>query len=106
MKIPKERSTYCKKCKVHTKHKVSIAKRRGHGATHTMAHGQKPRVRARGLWRGFGNMGRYSRPPIASRKRSGKKQSKKTDLRYTCPTCKKTSTQSKGKRAKKVEFKQ
>ena len=36
----------------------------------------------------------------------GKKQSKKTDLRYQCGTCKKTSTQSGGIRAKKVEFKQ
>ena len=106
MKIPKERKTYCLKCKVHTKHKVSQAKRRGHGATHPLAHGQKPRVRARGLWRGTGNMGRYSRPPIASRKRSGKKTSKNTDLRYTCNTCKKTSTQNSGIRAKKVEFKQ
>ena len=106
MKIPKDRKTYCAKCRKHTPHKVTQAKRRGHGATHTMAHGQKSRVRRRGLWKGFGNLGRYSRPAMAKRKRSGKKQSKNTDLRYTCGTCKKTSTQNKGIRAKKVEYKQ
>lgn len=106
MKIPKERNTYCGKCRQHTKHKVTQAKRRGHGANHTLARGQKARVQLRGLWRGFGNLGRYSRPPIASRKRSGKKQSKNTDLRYTCSKCKKSHTQNHGVRAKKVEFKQ
>ena len=83
-----------------------MAKRRGHGATHTMAHGQKARVRLRGQWRGFGNMGRFARPPVAKRKMSGKKQSKKTDFRFTCGVCKKTHTGNKGFRAKKVEHKQ
>jgi len=35
---------------------------------------------------------------------TGKKMSKKTDLRYTCSVCGKTHMQSKGFRAKKIEF--
>ncbi len=106
MKIPKERSMYCQKCKKHTAHKVAQAKRKTHGSVHTMAHGQKPRVRMRGRWRGHGNLGRYSRPPVASRKMAGKKTSKNTDLRYLCAVCKKSSTQHHGVRSKKVEFAQ
>jgi ribosomal protein L44E len=58
----------------------------------------------RGLRRGYGNHGKYSRPAIASFKMTGKKMSKKTDLRYTCKGCKKTHVQPEGFRAKKVEF--
>lgn len=106
MKIPKEKNTYCKYCRKHTSHKITQAKRKTPGSVHTIAHGQKGRVRKRGQWRGTGNKGRYSRRPVASRKMSGKKTSKKTDFRYTCKTCKKTQVQKKGIRAKKVEFKQ
>ena len=38
-------------------------------------------------------------------KMTGKKQSKKVDLRYTCSECKKTFTAGKAWRAKRVEFK-
>ena len=50
-------------------------------------------------------MGRYSKPAITKFKMTGKKSSKKTDLRYECSECKKQHTQSKGFRAKKIEFK-
>jgi len=106
MKLPKEKNTYCKACKKHTSQKISIAKKKTHGSVHTQSHGQKGRAKKRGRCRGIGNKGRYSRKAIGSRKMSGKKTSKKTDLRFTCKTCKKTSLQGKGERAKKVEFKQ
>ncbi len=67
-----------------------------------MSRGSKVRVRARGLRRGFGNLGRYSKPPKP--KMGGKKLSKKTDFRYTCKVCNKTHTQAKGFRAKKIEL--
>jgi ribosomal protein L44E len=35
---------------------------------------------------------------------TGKKASKKTDLRYECKICKKTHMQRKGFRTKKLEF--
>lgn len=106
MKLPKEKNTYCRFCRKHTTQKISIAKRKTPGSVHTQSHGQKGRVRKRGRWRGVGNKGRFSRKPVGSRKMSGKKTSKKTDLRFTCKDCKKTSVQGKGKRTKKVEFKQ
>lgn len=104
MKVPKQRRMYCRKCKTHTEHKVSEAKRKTMGSAHTQSYGSKTRARARGKARGFGNLGRYSRAAKSAWKMSGRKTSTKTDFRYTCQTCKKTWTQHKGIRAKKVEF--
>ena len=44
MKVPKAKKRYCKFCKGHTNQKVSEAKRRGHGATHTMARSIFPEI--------------------------------------------------------------
>jgi large subunit ribosomal protein L44e len=103
MKIPKLQKTYCPKCKKHTEHKVSNAKKRTPGSTRPMGYGSKHRAKLRGV-RGAGSRGRYSRPPINKRKMMGKKTSKKTDLRFQCSSCKKIRTQNKGIRAKKQEF--
>ncbi|MFH1072690.1 MAG: hypothetical protein V1743_04645, partial [Nanoarchaeota archaeon] len=67
-----------------------------------MSFGSNKRVRARGQRRGFGNQGRYSRP--TKPKMTGKKLSKKTDFRFTCSVCKKSSAQRYGIRAKKIEL--
>jgi len=106
MKIPKTRNMYCRKCKKHTEHKVSEAKRKTMGSTHTQSYGSETRARMRGKKRGFGNLGRYSRKAKSAWKMSGRKVSTKIDLRYTCKDCKKTWGQNHGIRAKKVEFKQ
>jgi len=105
MKIPKTIKRLCPFCKKHTEHKVANAKRRTPGSAHPMGYGSKKRAKLRGFARGFGNLGRYSKPAVSKFKMTGKKVSKKTDLRYTCKECKKTHTQNKGIRAKKVEFK-
>jgi len=99
MQISKKVMRYCKFCKKHTLHDVSIASS-GHkrGA---LKRGGKARVRKRGKWRGFGNLGRYSKPPITAWKRKTK-STKKTNLIYTCPECKKSTLQRKGTRAGKV----
>jgi large subunit ribosomal protein L44e len=104
MKLPKAMKRYCPKCKKHTEHKAFASKKKGMGSVHTLSRGSKVRIRARGEWRGLGNQGRFSRPPVASRKRTGAKQSKKTDLRYECKECKKIHMQSSGIRTKKLEF--
>jgi len=104
MKKPKIIKRHCPTCKKHSEHSVSLAKKKGKNATHHLSRGSKPRLQGRGLWRGKGNKGSYSRPPIASRKMSGKKLSKIADFRYTCKTCKKTHVQSQSIRAKKVEL--
>jgi large subunit ribosomal protein L44e len=102
MKIRKTTKRYCPFCRKHTEHKVSLAKKKGRNAAHPMSKGSKVRVKARGLRRGFGNLGRYSKPPKP--KMGGKKMSKKTDFRFTCKVCNKTHTQAKGFRAKKIEL--
>ena len=104
MKSPKAKKRYCNKCKKHVEHKIAIAKRKTANSAHPMAYGSKKRARLRGSARGIGSMGRYSKPPLTKFKMTGKKVSKKTDFRYTCNECKKTSVQSQGFRAKKVEF--
>ena len=102
MKLPKITKRYCPYCKKHTEHKVSLTKKK---SPRSMTYGSKVRAKLRGAARGTGNLGRYSKPAISKFKMTGKKSSKKLDLRYQCKECKKISVQKKGFRAKKVEFK-
>ena len=101
MKIAKLRKRYCPYCKKHTDHKVSQNKKK---SPSSLTYGSKVRARKRGAARGKGNMGRYSKPAITKFKMTGKKTSKKTDLRYLCTTCKKSHMQSSGIRARRVEL--
>ncbi|MBU0536553.1 MAG: 50S ribosomal protein L44e [Nanoarchaeota archaeon] len=102
MKMPKLIKRLCPYCKKHTQHGVSQAKKKGRSS---LTYGAKQRAKKRGASRGYGNLGRYSKPAISGWKMTGKKATKKTDLRYTCKVCKKTHMQKQGIRAKKVEFK-
>ncbi len=102
MKVPKAMNRHCRRCRKHTPHKVNQNKARGRSSTHTMSRGSPMRIRARGQRRGFGNKGKYSKPPKP--KMTGKKMSKKTDFRYQCSVCGVSSVQKKGIRAKKVEM--
>ncbi len=104
MKIPKTRRTYCKFCKKHTEHKVAEAKRKTVGSVHTMSRGGKIRAKLRDRM-GMGSQGKYSKPPGGG-KMKGKKQTKKIDLRFECKVCKKSHTQARGIRARKVEYAQ
>ena len=101
MKMPKALKRYCPHCKTHHAHKVVQVKAR---KASSLKRASKYRARGRSAARGIGSMGRYSRKPISKFKRTGKKSSKKYDLRYECDTCKKQHVQSEGKRAKKLEF--
>ncbi|MBD3248667.1 50S ribosomal protein L44e [Candidatus Woesearchaeota archaeon] len=105
MKLPKTIKRHCPHCKKHTEHKIASAKKRTPGSSRPLGAGSKRRMRKRGEARGTGNLGKTSRGALSSWKRYGKKTSKKTDLRYTCNECKKTHTQKKGFRSKKIEFK-
>lgn len=102
MKLPKQTKKYCRKCKKHTVHKIANVKSKGRSKSHPLSKGSTKRIRARGERRGAGNKGRYSKP--TKPKRTGAKASKKTNLKYTCTECKKSSLQKKGIRAKKVVF--
>lgn len=104
MKLPKQTKRHCPFCNKHTEQTVSQAKRRARNQTHPLSRGSRKRLKLRGLARGMGNTGRYSKPAIASFKMTGKKVTKKTDLRYRCKQCKRMSVQADGIRAKKVEI--
>ncbi len=102
MKIPKKLRRYCKYCKTHTEQKVeliSAARARG-----TLRRGSPQRARMRGRNRGYGNKGRFSKPPISKWKRKTK-STKKTNILYTCTVCNKSTPQSKGIRISKIELK-
>lgn len=105
MKIPKIQKRYCPFCRKHSEHKVINQKFKGLNKTHTQTKGSQIRTKKRGSRAGVGNKGRFSRPSIAKRKMTGAKTSKKTDLRFTCQVCKKTSVQKKGKRVRRIELK-
>jgi len=102
MKLPKTVNRYCPYCKKHNLHRVMSNKKK---SPRSMTYGSKIRARRRGLARGLGNRGRYSKPAITKFKMTGKKTSKKTDLRYECNSCNKQHMQKKGFRAKRIEFK-
>jgi len=104
MNAPKKKNMYCKHCKKNTEHKVALAKEKGRSATHPLSHGSTKRIRARGGRRGYGNLGKYSKPAISKFKRTGAKVSKKAVFKYSCSVCKKISLSGKGIRAKKVVF--
>ena len=107
MKFPKQIKKYCAKCKKHTEHKVTQAKRKGLNATHHQTVGSRTRqkARSRGVDLGSGNRGKFSRPAMQKRKMTGKKLTKKTDFRHACGECKKISVpRTKGMRLKKVEL--
>lgn len=101
MKLPKTVNRLCPKCKKHTEHKITSNKRKN---ASSLKRGSKYRAKKRGLAKGAGNLGRYSKPAVTKFKLTGAKTTKKTDLRYTCSVCKKTSMQKSGIRTKRVEF--
>jgi len=101
MRLPKKTKRYCPHCKKHTEHKVSQVSS-GHKRG-TLKRGSLQRARKRGKNRGYGNLGRYSKPAVTKFKRK-KKSTKKTNTMYTCSVCKKSTMQKKGKRTSKVQL--
>ena len=101
MKLPKKKKRFCPYCKRHTEHKVDIVST-GHKRG-SLKKGGKVRVRLRGKWRGFGNMGKYSKKAVSSYKRKTK-NTKKLVLIYTCQECKKSNLAKKGKRTAKIQL--
>ena len=100
MKFPKQVNKFCKHCRRYTIHKLAIVKGKERGS---LKHGSIQRSKKRGRGQGYGNLGKWgSKPAISKFKRTGAKVSKKTNLKYTCQECKKSSIQNKGIRTKKV----
>ncbi|MDK2908177.1 MAG: large subunit ribosomal protein L44e [Candidatus Woesearchaeota archaeon] len=101
MKIPKRIKRFCPYCRKHVEVLVIQNKRRKPSPSKK---GSKYRARLRGEARGHGNRGRYSKPAVTQFKMTGKKQTKKYDIRYKCTVCNKSFTPSGGKRTKRFEI--
>ena len=89
--------TFCPHCNTHTVHKVAIEKTRQRGAG--LSKGARRQERHN---RGYGNKGRYSKRPVASRNMRTK-TTKKSDLRLKCNECNKKQIRVRP-RAKRVEM--
>ena len=97
MKKPKKTNRYCPYCRKKTEQKVkNVVKSKNH----SMKRGAKARIRLRGLWRGIGNQGRYSR--MKNQQKGNRKTTKKTNIMYICSVCKKAKYQKQGKRTGKL----
>ncbi len=103
MKVPKTTNRYCPKCNTKTEHKVSQVKTKTRSSVHPLSRYSDSRLRKKGQKKGSGNLGRYSKPPIAKWKRTGAKSSKVIAIRLECTKCKKSRQTTLG-RSKKVEF--
>lgn len=97
MKRPKTTNRYCPYCKKKTPQKL---KEPSKGKASSLKRGAKARIRLRGLWRGIGNKGRYSR--MKNQQKGKRKTTKKTNVMYTCTICGKSKYQKKGKRTSRL----
>ena len=98
MKLPKKTKRFCPFCNAHTEQKIDLVST-GHKRG-TLKWGSLTRAKKRGLNRGMGNKGRYSKPAIKSWKRKTKTTTRKV-LIYTCAVCKK-SKHSKSRRVSRI----
>ncbi len=100
MQIPRKVKRYCKYCKKHTLHNVSIVSS-GHkrGA---LKRGALERAKKRGLGIGYGNLGKWGSKPAVTAWKRKTKGTKKTNLIYRCTECKRATIQRKGTRAGKA----
>ena len=101
MKKPKKAKRYCPFCKKHTEQKVAITKQGGRSSAHPLSKWGPSRVRRRGLNRGCGNHGKFSKPAIKDWKRKTK-TTKKAVIMYTCMQCSKSSLAQRGMRTGRV----
>jgi ribosomal protein L44E len=103
MKLPKETNRYCPYCRATTKQKIGVAKQKARSAAHPLSRWSKSRTNLRGLSTGTGNKGRFSKPPIAKRKRKSK-STKRHTIMYTCTVCKKAKGIKKAIRTSRIEI--
>ncbi len=103
MKIPEKVRRYCPYCKKHTIQELSVAKQRGRSSAHPLSRGSKTRSSLRGQGVGYGNLGRYSKPPIKDWNRKSK-GTKRLSILYTCSVCKKSKGIKKGIRVSRIEI--
>ena len=101
MKFPKTTKRYCPYCNKRTEQKIELVSTGSKKSS--LSRGSKQRARKRGRARGFGNLGRYSKPAVKKWKRKTKSTTKKV-LIYTCKVCKKSKQSKKGQRVSKLQI--
>jgi ribosomal protein L44E len=88
MKFPKTTKRFCPSCKKQTEHKIKLissGSKRG-----SLKRGSILRAKKRGLGIGIGNKGKWGSKPAVSKFKRKTKTNKKTNIMYTCQTCKKS----------------
>lgn len=98
-KMPKTINRHCPFCKKKTVQKVKQVSTGG--KKNSLSRGSKVRARLRGLARGVGSKGKYSKPAVTKFKRKTK-TTKKPQLVYTCSECGKGKHRKQGKRTGKL----
>lgn len=94
MKIPKTVNRFCPYCNKKTEQKIKLVGT-GFKRGAMKRYGGKARAHLRGIARGIGNLGKWSKPAITKNKRKSK-TTKKTNMMYTCKECNKSKYQKKG----------
>jgi len=74
------------------------------GQRGSLKRGSIKRAKKRGLGSGLGNLGKYGSKPAVTKFKRSVKHTKKTNLRYECTVCKKSTQQKKGKRTAKIQI--
>lgn len=103
MKLPKETRRYCPYCRKHTNQSIHTAKQKSRSASHPLSRGSTSRLKARHLRTGYGNKGKYSKPPVKSWKRKTK-TTRRITLLYKCKECGKSKMIKKAIRASRIEI--
>jgi ribosomal protein L44E len=100
MKIPKKTKRFCPSCKKRTEQKIKLV---GTGFSRGVMTrgGGRARAKLRGLGVGIGNKGKWGSKPAQAKHKRKSKTTKKTNIMYTCLTCKKSKYQKSGQRAGK-----
>jgi large subunit ribosomal protein L44e len=101
MKFKKIVRRYCPHCKKHTEQKVSLVSS-GHSRG-ALTRGSIGRAEKRGMG-GMGNVGKWGSKPAVTKWKMKIKSTKKTNIMYTCQTCKKSKSQKEGIRTSKVQI--
>lgn len=103
MKFPKETKRYCIYCRKHTIHGIDTAKQKGRSSGRPLSRWSESRVMARGLKRGRGNLGRFSKPAVKSWKRKSK-VTRRIGILYKCKECGKSKGIRKAIRSGRIEI--
>ena len=102
MKVPKLMQRYCPICNAHTEHKVATVSSGGKRGSLKKGSIQRAMLRGRGV--GYGNKGKWGSKPAVGKWKRKTKSTKKTNLKYTCSVCKKSTIQSHGRRVGKLKI--